>query len=145
MGSVYAVLDAVKSQEEAIDMILHARSYVLLLAFTYDRPDVTEALVGARRRGVEVKIGVDRKSTLQGSTRDQLQRLKEMAAYGAEVRVCSGRGYGEEYRAVGRNPVGGLALQHGKVVLTESGALVGSCNWTTASRANHEVGVRMEL
>ena len=145
MGTVRAVLDAVGSQEAGIRLIREAKSYVLLTAFTYDRPDVTDALVEARRRNVEVRIGVDRKSTLQGTTRDQLQRLKEIAAHGAEVRVCSGRSYSDEYRAVGRAPVGGVGLQHSKVVLTEQTAMIGSCNWTTASRANHEVGLLVVL
>ena len=46
---------------------------------------------------------------------------------------------------MGRAPVGGLGLQHGKVVLTDRVAFIGSCNWTTASRANVETGVLVVL
>ena len=145
VGAVKALLDAKGSQERAIRLIDEAEAYAYVTAFTYDRQDLTDALIRARRRGLTVSVAVDKKNTLSGSTRDQLKRLKELEAHGAQVRVCNGSGYAEEYRAVGRAAVGGLGLQHSKTILTDQAALIGSTNWTTASRANVEVGVHVVL
>ena len=145
LGTVLAVLDGRGSQDTACKMIADASAYVVLSAFTFDRAEVVTALVGARQRGVEVSVLVDRKMTLTGTTRDQLKSLQELAANGVRVQVCSGQSYADEYRAVGRTPTGGLGIQHSKVVLTEEAALIGSTNWTTASRANVEVGLKVVL
>ena len=60
-------------------MVHAAEVYVILTAFTYDRADLTEALVEARGRGLEVLVAADRRMTLSGSTRDQLKSLKTLA------------------------------------------------------------------
>ena len=39
----------------------------------------------------------------------------------------------------------GLGLLHAKVVHTDGGSVIGSCNWTTSSRANIEVGVHVQF
>ena len=145
VGTVVAVLDATGSQDAAKRLCQEARVYILVSAFSFDRADLADALVDARRRGVEVRVAVDKKMSLGGTTRDQMQVLKAMAANGVKVRVCQGRGYSEEYQAVGRRPIGGLGAQHSKTLLTEKGAVVGSTNWTTASRANVEVGLEVVL
>eukprot|EP00969_Alexandrium_andersonii_P254058 11228924-Alexandrium_andersonii.AAC.1 len=63
------------------------------MAFAWDRQDITEALVRARGRSVPVRMGVDRKQTLDGKTRDQTSRLLELAVAGVEVFLLTGRGY----------------------------------------------------
>eukprot|EP00969_Alexandrium_andersonii_P362553 15459975-Alexandrium_andersonii.AAC.1 len=63
------------------------------MAFTWDRQDVTEALTRARARNVPIRMGVDRRQTLDGKTRDQTARLLELAAVGVEVYLLTGRDY----------------------------------------------------
>eukprot|EP00969_Alexandrium_andersonii_P017496 765174-Alexandrium_andersonii.AAC.1 len=36
-------------------------------------------------------------------------------------------------------------MSHAKMVVADHSAIVGSCNWTTASRANNEVGALIGL
>jgi len=126
-------------------VIGRAKEFVMLFAFTFDRADVTKALLAAHARGCKVSVGVDRRWTLNGKTRDQLSRLQELAAQGIDVRVLVGTAYDVEYRAVQRSTFAGVGLQHSKAVHTDSGAFVGSCNFTTASRANRELGVLLQL
>eukprot|EP00969_Alexandrium_andersonii_P336657 14881219-Alexandrium_andersonii.AAC.1 len=89
-------------------------------------------------------MGVDRKQTLDGKTREQTSRLLELAAAGAEVFLLTGRDYAGEYAAVGRS-WNGPAMSHAKMAVADRSAAVGSCSWTTASRANNEVGVLLDL
>eukprot|EP00969_Alexandrium_andersonii_P021875 957608-Alexandrium_andersonii.AAC.1 len=63
------------------------------MAFTWDRQDITEALARARTRNVPIRMGVDKKQTLEGKTRDQTSRLLELAAVGVEVYLLTGRDY----------------------------------------------------
>eukprot|EP00969_Alexandrium_andersonii_P004958 215222-Alexandrium_andersonii.AAC.1 len=72
-------------------------------------------------------------------TRDQKVRLGELHEAGVEVVLLQGREYSPEYRAVGRD-FRGLAHAHAKMLCADDCAIIGSCNWTTASRANHEIG-----
>ena len=145
VGTVVEVLDSYGSQETAIRLVNQAEEFVLLLSFTFDREDLVEALVLARRRGVRVTVGSDKRWTLSGKTKNQLQMLLKLQAEGCEVRCLVGVSCGPEYRAVGRNPYNGLGLLHAKVVHTDVGSVIGSCNWTTSSRANIEVGVHVKL
>ena len=67
--------------------------------------------------------------------------LKRMAAYGVEVRTLSGFDLSGAYRAY----VAGNGALHAKVLATEATLIVGSCNWTTASQANREWDVQIQL
>ena len=40
---------------------------------------------------------------------------------------------------------GESGIQHSKTVLADEPVLIGSCNWTTSSRQNHEIGVLLSL
>ena len=102
LGKVVELLDGVSSQERAIEVIGRAKEFVMLFAFTFDRADVTKALLDAHARGCKVSAGVDKRWTLNGKTRDQLSRLQELAAQGIDVRVLVGTAYDVEYRAVQR-------------------------------------------
>eukprot|EP00969_Alexandrium_andersonii_P176561 7807199-Alexandrium_andersonii.AAC.1 len=73
---------------------MRARRSIRILAFTWDRKDLTEALVQARAKNVLARVGADRKQTLAGKTRGQTARLLELAAAGAEVVLLQGRDYG---------------------------------------------------
>ena len=145
MGYVRTLPGGKESHEVAIRLITSAEQYVRLLGFTYDRSDVTEALKLAKSRGVDVMVGIDRRWTLNGRTRDQLARLKELEAHGIGTRVVVGNSIAEEYRAVGKRGVGGSGILHAKAVHTDNGTLLGSTNWTTSSRANIELGAELAL
>ena len=79
------------------------------MGFTYDRQDVTDTLIRAVRRGLDVRVGLDRRFTLSGKCRDQLQRAKQLHAEGAKVKLLDGGSLSGEYRQVGR-AVGGLGI-----------------------------------
>ena len=145
LGSVLSLPGGQESQDIGIRLIDSAEQYVRLLGFTFDRADVTEALKRAKSRNVDVAVGVDKKWTLNGRTREQLVRLKELEAHGVVTRVVSGRVISEEYRAVGRGAYEGIGILHAKAVHTDAGSLIGSANWTTSSRSNVELGVEMLL
>ena len=51
----------------------------------------------------------------------------------------------EAYEADGRKSIGGRGLLHAKGLLIEDFLLLGSTNWTTSSKANHELSTLMEL
>ena len=145
LGKVLELLDGVSSQERAIEAIGRAKEFVMLFAFTFDRADVAKALLAAHARGRKVSVGVDKRWTLSGKTRGQLSRLQELVVQGIDMRVLVGTAYDVEHRAVQRSTVAGVGLQRSKAVHTDSGTTVGSCNFTTASRAHRELGVLLQL
>ena len=51
---------------------------------------------------------------------------------------------GPEYRRVNR-AVAGTGIQHAKTLLADDFLIIGSCNWTTSSRANSELGALVHL
>ena len=138
------MLNAVESQETAKKAIGRAKEFVLVLAFTFDRQDMVDALKEAVTRRCEVIVVADRNYTLTGKTRDQLQRLQELESNGAVVRLAQGGKAKEEYAAVGRS-WSGTGILHAKFLHTERETIIGSCNWTTSSRANVEMGLHVML
>jgi hypothetical protein len=145
IGTVVSIPGAQESHEVAIRLIDSAEQYVRLLGFTFDRVDVTESLKRAKSRGVDVAVGVDRKWTLNGKTREQLVRLKELDSHGVLTRVVVGGSIADEYRAIGRAGIEGMGILHAKAIHTDVGSLIGSANWTTSSRCNVELGVEVSL
>lgn len=101
-------------------------------------------MVGARQRGVQVHVGCDRRFSLNGRCRDQEQSLRRLEAEGCHVRLLDGGPSAGFYREVGRGQ-GGRGIAHAKLVFADSMVVLGSCNYTTASRANLESGVLIEL
>ena len=51
----------------------------------------------------------------------------------------------EAYEADGRRSIGGRGLLHAKGLLIDDFLLLGSTNWTTSSKANHEISTLLEL
>ena len=103
---------------------MEAESYVYVACFTLDHPAVVGYLEQARSRGLTVRIvfsGRDR-----ALTNNQGPRLQRLRACGCEVRWHKG------------------SRLHAKVLMTEREIVIGSCNFTTASLANAERGVRLQ-
>ena len=153
IGEVLRILDAVTSQETAIALINASKAFVWVMAFTYDRADITNALLEAKQRRCDVKVGSDVTWAMGHKAKEQGPRLRQLAAGGVEVRVLRGRPYGNEYRMAGRDVIGGVGMSHAKVIYADGGlppergacAIVGSCNWTTSSRANNECGLLVRM
>ena len=142
-------LSARNTHQLAVRMIdaAPARWTVLLLAYTFDREDVADALVRAAKRGACVLVIVDRAYLVGGTMRDMGARVQYMAANGVVVRVYEGDSVREDYEAVGR-PVGGFkGILHAKALYIEAENglrcefIIGSANWTTSTRANGEIGI----
>ena len=89
---------------------------------------------------------MDKGSLFDGKTKEAQLQATQLVSNGVEVKVVTGPSIAEEYRAVGRS-VGGhiLGKQHSKTVLVDDWLLVGSCNWTTSSRANLERDVLVQI
>ena len=147
-GNVLAVLDAVNTHETAVRIIDKAAlgERVTMLGFSFDRKEIVQALVGARRRGCIVRVVLDHNMTLQGKTKEQYSSAEELASCGVLVRVASGIPLKPEYDMVGRSAPAYLkGIQHAKAVIAGREAVIGSANWTTCSRSNQEMGVHIEL
>ena len=94
--------------------------------YEFDRPDLSAALLEARRRGADVRLVVDRTVPESARTADRL------AAAGLAV-----RGY----------PVDDSRHQidHVKLLLSGQVALVGGMNWGRHSAANHDYALETAL
>ena len=125
--------------------IAKAGMMIVVLAFTYDLRELSEALIAASERGVGVQVIADYRSTLGGSTRDQVQRLRALRAAGIGVLLASGISIQEEYAAENRAVRPGQGIQHSKVLRMDKYVIVGSANWTTSSKCNIETSALIQL
>ena len=132
---------------------LRQGSRALIRAYSLDQPCLVEALRSAASKGCQTCVVAD-KSQSAGRTKQQLQVLKELRSVGVRVRLTSGHSVNQAYASdnrsvqIGRNLKG---LHHAKSLFTQEQAgcsvnlLVGSCNFTTSSKANKEAGVGLVL
>jgi hypothetical protein len=141
LGTVTHLMEASESQRRAVEAVQQARSEVRVAAYTFDAAELVAALVGARHRGVQVRVLADRKFSLSGRCRNQQASLSLLQAEGVVVKVMSG---------LPGAAFGGI--HHAKTVLADGSTasdpfvlVVGSCNFTTASLGNMETGVRISL
>ena len=144
IGEVLELLDAIGSQEAVVRLVNKAERIVLLLGYTYDLPEIHEALLHAVSRRVDVKVGLDRRTTLSGKPRDQQQMAQQLQANRVALVLQKGTSLGPEYARVNR-AVSGTGILHAKCLLADGMLVVGSANWTTSSRGNKEVGVLIRL
>ena len=91
-GKVLGVLDAIRSQEAAVEIIHRAApgERITFLGFSFDRSELVHALISARKKGCLVRVVLDRQMTLHGKTREQLSSAKELVACGVLVRLAAG-------------------------------------------------------
>ena len=121
------------------------QSSVTLVCYTLDLEDITEALVGATKKGAQVRVIADYGQALGRATRDMAARLQQLRQAGVAVRLCAGTMIQEIYREVGRDVPPGRGIQHAKVLLAGRYMVFGSPNWTTSSKCNVEVAGLVEL
>jgi len=121
-----------QTQKMAAFLIGKATDSVVLTAYTFDLVMVAEALAAAKERGVEVTIIVDRTHTLAGAANYMVERLSVLKQ--ANVPVWVSRGIS-----------GAGGIQHSKTLRADDFLIVGSTNWTNASRLNQEMSVLIQL
>ena len=140
----WSYLTQMGSQEAVVRLVNEAERVVLLLGFTYDLPEIHEALLHAVGRRVVVRVGLDRRTTLSGKPRDQQQMAQQLQANRVALVLQKGTPLAPEYSRVNR-AVSGTGILHAKCLLADGMLVVGSANWTTSSRGNKEVGVLIRL
>lgn len=100
-----------------------AREEMLVAIYTITRKSITEALVEARKRGVDVNVKYDAKASEWRGMRQAIGFMKRRG-----IR-CTAITYGDEYGK----------MHHKFVVIDRERVLTGSYNFTTAaSISNHE-------
>ena len=125
----------------------HTSAAVKMTAYSFDQPEVVSALA---EHGGQLQLLADAGMTREGRTKQQLQSLLELRSRGHSVKLGRGTSLQKAYQGDNRTVTVGSGLkgiQHAKscIVLAEGRAhlLLGSCNWTTSSRANRESGVKL--
>ena len=144
LGVVLQLLDAKGAQAEVAKMIRNAVKEIYLLCYTYDLPELQEALIAAALRNLTVVVCLDHRTTLSSRPRDQQQFAQQLQANRVKVMLLKGGPLAPEYKKVGRS-VSGTGIQHAKTCLVDGMLVVGSCNWTVSSKANSELAVLIRL
>ena len=138
-----------ESQEQALVCLRELKASetkeVLMTAYTFDQPDIVEALSRCR---VPTRMVVDLEQSRGTRTKLQWQSLQQVARSGVRIRMLSGSSLQESYAGDNRavNIGKGLkGIQHSKTIMvrghTRDALVIGSSNWTTSSRSNMEMGV----
>ena len=131
-GSLISVLSGKQSQKMVVYMVDKAVRRVALTGFTFDLLVIMEALIRAAVRGLEVVAVFDTSHALKGATTFMVDRLSALRNSGVCVLLSHGVS-------------GESGIQHSKTVLADELVLIGSCNWTSASKLNHEIDVLLSL
>ena len=110
-----------RCDREVIQQITNAQKFVYFSVYTITRPDIVNALIGAKLRGLEVKGVTDFNQSLIAEEKPELSRMKKA---GIQIEA--------PYKQDG--------LMHIKMLVTDTGYVSGSYNWTTAATSyNDEV------
>lgn len=110
--------------EYLVDRINKASKRVFVAMFTFTHPDLVSALCRAHRRGVDVRVVLDKDSANQTSKKTYLRFKREQVPCG--YRTKNG-------------------LLHYKTAVIDDTLVAGSCNWTRAGfAANHEAMLFIE-
>ena len=85
---------------------------------------------------------------MKGNSRDQIRLLAKTASPGSreQIRIVEGRPLREHYEAIGRRyRTDYTGHMRCKFIRVDRELLIGSCNWTTASRGNWEACAKVLL
>ena len=141
---------AKETVKNACFLMAHAKKdwTVFMSAFTIDLREIGDALIGAKDRGAKVTLIVDEVQAKDGHTKYMKDLLVRLIDSGVEVLFQRGGSLAAEYRKIGRN-CNVLGHVHAKSCAVlgpiEKFLIVGSTNWTTASKGNLEMNVLLEL
>jgi hypothetical protein len=116
-------LDQKQNDREIIALIDAAKDHVYFAIYTFTLPSIADALVAAKKRGVDVRGIVD-----SGQSRDSYGKpiITKLLAAGISV--------------VTEKHATGNGIMHIKTLVTESAYATGSYNWTnSATTINDEV------
>ena len=131
-GIVVGLFPAREAHILAATLLSAPQEHVTMTAFTFGEDDPGGALVvalGRAPRFVSVKILADERETLKGTTKRQALCLWSLVKLGVSVELV---------RKV-------KGQQHSKSLLIGSTLLLGSANWISNSRNNHEMVLAVEL
>jgi len=147
-GICRAVCSAAEAQKMACFLLGQATKdgptqHVVVSAYTYDQPNVHEAICRAGRAGADVKVVLDRAYT--ASKMNALLCCQGLLEHGVKLYFTSGIPIQREYAAIGARVPNVVGIQHSKTVRVGPWYLTGSCNWSTSSRCNLEVDTLVEL
>merc|ERR1712023_46157 len=95
--------------------------------------------------GTEVYMCVDYREVLSKRTREQRPSVVAFKSVGVRVTLVAGLDIEVEYNQVGRRVRPGRGILHQKAVMIGPWLILGSTNWTTAARCNHELSTLLYL
>ena len=121
-----------ETHKMAVYLLSLAQGRAHLTGFTFDYLPLSTALVEAAQRGVDVTCCFDHQHVISGATTAMPERLNDLRKGG--VRVCLCRGVNS-----------GMGTQHSKTLLVDDYMIVGSSNWTNATRNNQELSVLIRV
>lgn len=108
--------------QEIIRQIAAAQTYVYFAVYTITRPSIVDAVIGAKLRGLDVRGITDFNQSITTEEKPELNRMKT-AGIPIEAPIKDNDG-----------------LMHIKLLVTDTGYVSGSYNWTTAATSyNDEV------
>lgn len=111
----------IKANQALIDVILNAERFVYFAIYTFTKPEIKDALLGAKLRGLEVQGIIDRKQS--NEIKEQRKIVEELQASGIPI--------------VYQNHE---SIMHLKTLVTDKEFVSGSYNWTaSATERNDEV------
>ena len=67
-----------------------SKRYVWLFAYTFDLQNIAEELIGAKDRGVDALVVLDKRTSMSSRPRDQHQLAQRLHANGVRVVLMNG-------------------------------------------------------
>ena len=131
-GRVLSMMGGKETHKMAVYLLTKAKVRAHLTGFTFDYLPLSTALIEAAARDVSVTCYLDYQHAMTGTTQAMPDRLNDMREKGVQVWLCRGVAVS-------------LGIQHSKTLLVDDYLIVGSTNWTNASRNNQEMGVLIRL
>ena len=131
-GTVVGLFPAREAHVIAAALLSAPQEHVTMTAFTFGEEDSGGTLnvaLGRAANFVSVKILADERETLKGTTKRQALCLWSLVKLGVKVELVR--------KSKGQ--------QHSKTLLIGSTLMLGSANWTSNSRNNHEMVLAVEL
>lgn len=117
-GELWLLPNSSGAAARLLALIASAQKTIRVAMFTWTRPDVTQAVIQAYQRGVDVEVVIDRRQG-QGAGAETVHRLLQ-----AGIPVALNQGDG---------------LLHHKMMLVDASILViGSANWTRSAFKNND-------
>jgi hypothetical protein len=116
-------LDQKQNDEELIALIAAAKSHIYFAIYTFTLPSIADALVEAKKRGVDVRGLMDSEQSSNSYGAPITERLRAAGIPLLKERHASGNG-----------------IMHIKLLVTEKAYAFGSYNWTrSATTINDEI------